>query len=76
MLIQKLHAFLNAPKTTLDATQNILCDLISTLLRLFLDVGDDSSDSLDDGNDQRAVCGGAGVIPERSISTIRKKWIE
>lgn len=35
------------------------------ILGLFLYVGDDGSDGLDDGDDQRAEGSGSGVIEER-----------
>ena len=42
-----------------------LKDLVLRVLGLFLDVGNDGSDSFDDGDDQRAKRGGAGVIEDR-----------
>mmetsp|Transcript_5526 Transcript_5526/g.8746 ORF Transcript_5526/g.8746 Transcript_5526/m.8746 type:complete len:466 (+) Transcript_5526:272-1669(+) len=65
VLVQELHALLEAPQAALQHAEQRVRELVVGRLGLLLHVGQERAHQLDDGDDERAKGGGARVVPER-----------
>mmetsp|Transcript_26360 Transcript_26360/g.49890 ORF Transcript_26360/g.49890 Transcript_26360/m.49890 type:complete len:463 (-) Transcript_26360:950-2338(-) len=63
VLVHEFHALLEAPHVALDGAERHLQGLVLALLGLVLEVGDDGTNGLDDGDDETTEGGGAEVVP-------------
>lgn len=73
ILVQESNESFETSNVTLEASKNILNNLSFLslhLLSLILEVREDDSDHLDDGDDQRTKGDGTKVISEESIDTL------